>query len=831
MSTDPLVRYLESPSPSHFVSLVEETAPWVLGAAYRVLGDRGLAEDVTQDVYTRVLTGSSLPGAGKSSGSLLVKAMSAAMTLRRTLLRRQVREWHARCHHEGGAEGRNVFTSEDISDVRDAVEQLPPDLRSAVELSYFAGLNVSEVAQASGMDRHAVAALLQRAIKSLRTRLTASAAALILPVLEGTGQAALPTVAVSGDLAARLRELPSTAGGGKVPSRRLPSSHLAGPALVAAVAASIIVAVLGLLGWARLEGGRGGERDRGPVARDGADNGIRGDGADGLAGAEGREAAPGIRGGLEGEREGAQGPAPGTKNGRRVRDSALAGNTSPRSTSIVLRVIDENGVLLDDGTLELTLSEPEPSKGWSSREAAEKAAVEKLLVPRVLSNGNPIVLDDLPDSVLGRELVARFRWGDTGPGWFVACEAKRGEEIVVDLVVPARPRRQIVVVDASTREPIAGAFAWPTDRASLGGGGVLIIDERGTADPMVSSPPLKTDALGRCTVAGAPGMPLVMKVWADGYRNATITEEDLGAAGVVGLEPRGGDLPGSLAVRVIEGGRWARRGAWVEIIGRDVQLLKDADPAGRLVFEKLEPGQYVVKLADFSEPAATDNLDPSNPRDLKRSPNEDSAFVTRVRVRPGEEAEVTLGRERARSTVTVNVVDQLGRPREGVKVSLGCLIEGFHAATDAGGRAVLEKVPPEECLLAVGGEGWSWKAGKVSPEDGEPLVESFVLGRGVIRGRVLAPAGKRLPRLVEVQVEGPLSGSADVAADGTFEIEGALPGSYRVTALEPGHVSEPVEVIVPHAGDVPTVEVELSLEVKAGAEEPDGDAAPRPGRS
>ena len=37
MSTDPLVRYLQSPSPSHFVSLVEETAPRVLGAAYRVL--------------------------------------------------------------------------------------------------------------------------------------------------------------------------------------------------------------------------------------------------------------------------------------------------------------------------------------------------------------------------------------------------------------------------------------------------------------------------------------------------------------------------------------------------------------------------------------------------------------------------------------------------------------------------------------------------------------------------------------------------------------------------------------------------------------------------
>jgi hypothetical protein len=49
--------------------------------------------------------------------------------------------------------------------------------------------------------------------------------------------------------------------------------------------------------------------------------------------------------------------------------------------------------------------------------------------------------------------------------------------------------------------------------------------------------------------------------------------------------------------------------------------------------------------------------------------------------------------------------------------------------------------------------------------------------------------------------------------------------------MDPGHVSEPVEVIVPHAGNKPLVEVELELRVKAGEKAANGDSLPSPGRS
>jgi hypothetical protein len=55
--------------------------------------------------------------------------------------------------------------------------------------------------------------------------------------------------------------------------------------------------------------------------------------------------------------------------------------------------------------------------------------------------------------------------------------------------------------------------------------------------------------------------------------------------------------------------------------------------------------------------------------------------------------------------------------------------------------------------------------GEVSAEAGEPIAKSLVLGRGIIRGRVLAPPEKELPDLLRVEIEGPLSGSCAVASD------------------------------------------------------------------
>ena len=50
---DPLTRYLRDPRREYFETLVRDTAPAIYGAAYRVLGDRQIAEDVTQEVFMK----------------------------------------------------------------------------------------------------------------------------------------------------------------------------------------------------------------------------------------------------------------------------------------------------------------------------------------------------------------------------------------------------------------------------------------------------------------------------------------------------------------------------------------------------------------------------------------------------------------------------------------------------------------------------------------------------------------------------------------------------------------------------------------------------------
>jgi RNA polymerase sigma-70 factor (ECF subfamily) len=677
MSSDPLVRYLESPSASHFASLVTETMHRIFGAAYRVLGDRSLAEDVTQDVYVKVLTGGIRPkDAAFGAVSLLVRARVTAGTMRKSDRRRLARE---RMAHGGRIADESASLSrEDVWDVRDAVGELPADVRAAVELRYFSGLQVSEVARVLGAGERTVYKLLGKGRAMLQARLTASAAALILPALKGTGEAALPGIAVSEEFAARLRNLPSTTFGGKVSSRRIPS-RLVRSGIAAAAVAAVALSLLGVAGLARLDGGRGKGKDRGPVARAGLDIQLGPDRVVGARAGGQLAAAPGVPGPAGEGEAGGEAKAPGA--GGRGRAAGGAGDAQPHekeATSVVLRVIDENGDLLDDGNLDLKLSERKPSRRSSSDKGMDPEIEEELirafyLEPRLLSRENPVILENLPKGVLGREFQATMSWGplDLPPERSVVFEAERGKTVTVDLVVPVRPRREIVVVDASTREPIAGAFAWPTDRASLGGGGGFFTDEQGAIDPMVSTQPLKTDALGRCTVLGAPGRELEFKVWADGYVNAVIREEALGADGVVRLEPRGGELSGSLAVRLVAPSRW--RSPWFELIGRNLRLFKDTDGVGRLVFEKLEPGTYVLKLANFSESARFEGpvvIHSSGATRVEYRPvavdkDEECAFTTTVQVRAGGETEVTIGGERPRSSVTVNVADELGRPREG----------------------------------------------------------------------------------------------------------------------------------------------------------------------
>jgi RNA polymerase sigma-70 factor (ECF subfamily) len=165
----------------------------VLGAAYRVLGERDGAEDIAQEVFLKLLAARWRPERIRCARGLLMStAVLLALARMRAEGRRRAREAEAR---RGG--GGPTFSRDDLLDVRDAVLDLPRGLRAAVELRYFGGLSVKEVALTLGCAAETAKDRLARARDLLRERLGPAPAAFILPGLRGEGAAALPTIAPS----------------------------------------------------------------------------------------------------------------------------------------------------------------------------------------------------------------------------------------------------------------------------------------------------------------------------------------------------------------------------------------------------------------------------------------------------------------------------------------------------------------------------------------------------------------------------------------------------------------------------------------------------------
>jgi hypothetical protein len=79
MSRDPLINFLRARSRRSFSRLVKQTHRQILDAAYRVSGDRHLAEDVTQEVFLKLLTVRWDPDKIRSGIALLASTAVAAV--------------------------------------------------------------------------------------------------------------------------------------------------------------------------------------------------------------------------------------------------------------------------------------------------------------------------------------------------------------------------------------------------------------------------------------------------------------------------------------------------------------------------------------------------------------------------------------------------------------------------------------------------------------------------------------------------------------------------------------------------------------------------------
>jgi RNA polymerase sigma-70 factor (ECF subfamily) len=141
--------------------LYDRLSPWVLGVAYRVLGDADEADEVLSDVFVQVWHRIDQHDAQR--GPLTPWVLSIARNRALDLLRRRRRWWRKveRVEQDGTVDGGDPAVAADAPEaavpgwpvhraVHQAVGALPEEQRQVVLLAYFEGLSHSEIARRTG---------------------------------------------------------------------------------------------------------------------------------------------------------------------------------------------------------------------------------------------------------------------------------------------------------------------------------------------------------------------------------------------------------------------------------------------------------------------------------------------------------------------------------------------------------------------------------------------------------------------------------------------------------------------------------------------------------
>ena len=126
-----------------------------LGLAYRILRDRGQAEDVVQEAFLSAWRRAASFDAGKGSPRswLMTIVHNASIDRRRGRFRHQQNEVDIDDHTWRLADDDvwdTVSRQLDREQVRRALAALPPEQREALELAYFGGLTQAEIAERTG---------------------------------------------------------------------------------------------------------------------------------------------------------------------------------------------------------------------------------------------------------------------------------------------------------------------------------------------------------------------------------------------------------------------------------------------------------------------------------------------------------------------------------------------------------------------------------------------------------------------------------------------------------------------------------------------------------
>jgi RNA polymerase sigma factor (sigma-70 family) len=169
-----LTEYAASDDPE---ALARQYGPLVFKAAYRVLGDASLAEDVQQEVFLRLIetrSNETRPDAVNSWPAYLSASAARAAI---DVLRRQRRWWRLlplwQMHTptEAPSAEDTGMAREQAQRLRSALAALPRREAQCFGLRYLQNLDIGEIAQALAMTENNVNVVLHRARRRLEAQL------------------------------------------------------------------------------------------------------------------------------------------------------------------------------------------------------------------------------------------------------------------------------------------------------------------------------------------------------------------------------------------------------------------------------------------------------------------------------------------------------------------------------------------------------------------------------------------------------------------------------------------------------------------------------------
>ncbi len=198
-----LRKYASERCETAFARLVQKHAGMVFGTAFRCTGDRELAEEISQKVFT--IMARKAPGL-RLHGSIAGWLHRTTLLQTRNFVRRQQRQREKMKalaeYEESVAEGESQNSHEVLNVLDEAINKLSPADRRVILMRFFEGLSVREIAVAIGKSEAASQKQSHRALQKLsvllkRSGVVVPAGVLISQIVPITSEAASASLATA----------------------------------------------------------------------------------------------------------------------------------------------------------------------------------------------------------------------------------------------------------------------------------------------------------------------------------------------------------------------------------------------------------------------------------------------------------------------------------------------------------------------------------------------------------------------------------------------------------------------------------------------------------